>query len=358
MNILLVGGVWDSGIGRRSGVVEKLTNILQKLEDKGIFCGYNGGNYQLLRDSVRPISELFDVVIWMPDIDNGEEKLLNQIKANSPTTLLVQSKRMDSKGYTNKDLIQRLLKSHAGLGIAVREADVSEDKAFSLQLVDPLGNCYVETTDLEVFAYSLHARIKEIRSFTRQRSIYAGLVPENSVNPVFVDVVKEVAGKFTPLVAGASPERFLGNASTRCSFGFPAERLRDGLAVSKRNVNKEMLTKDQFVVVEPETVQNSVLYYGPDKPSVDAPIQVELFKQYSNVRYMIHGHVYVEGAPTTDRKIPCGCLEEVEEVLKLYPDTNITNFSVNLLGHGCIMFADNVDYFLQQQFKARPFLEE
>lgn len=57
-------------------------------------------------------------------------------------------------------------------------------------------------------------------------------------------------------------------------------------------------------------------YYGDYKPSVDTPSQIMLYQAYPKVNYMLHGHVYIDGFPFTNRCIPCGAIEEAHEIKK------------------------------------------
>ena len=69
---------------------------------------------------------------------------------------------------------------------------------------------------------------------------------------------------------------------------------------------------------------------------------------------MIHSHVFVKDALITDKMIPCGALEEVNEIMKLIYNNGLTSdFSINLKGHGSISFASNIDYFNKIEYNAR-----
>ena len=72
---------------------------------------------------------------------------------------------------------------------------------------------------------------------------------------------------------------------------------------------------------------------------------------------MVHGHVYIEGAPMTRHKVPCGFLEEVIDILEVIKDKNTKEFSINLLGHGCLIACNDLAYFDTIKLKARPFTE-
>jgi hypothetical protein len=62
---------------------------------------------------------------------------------------------------------------------------------------------------------------------------------------------------------------------------------------------------------------------------------------------MIHSHCYVEGAPFTTMSVPCGAIEEVEEVLTAlnenYGDLNGKRYILNLIGHGSLIMGECVD---------------
>jgi hypothetical protein len=144
----------------------------------------------------------------------------------------------------------------------------------------------------------------------------------------------------------------LGNASFRCESGFPSFRGKGKIYVTRRNIDKRNLGINSFVAVE-DTPEH-VSYYGDDKPSVDTPIQLALYKTLPRINFMIHSHAYIYGAPMTKKIIPCGVLEEIEEILWAIPDGDLNWFFVNLLGHGSICagvqsrMLGNVKYYARE----------
>ena len=114
-----------------------------------------------------------------------------------------------------------------------------------------------------------------------------------------------------------------------------------------------------FVPVKPH-MDKYIQYTGDFKPSVDAPIQIKLFDYYKNVKYMIHGHAYVLRAFITEHKIPCGFIEEFDDITSIIPDPNTANFCINLRGHGCLILANDIEYLHSQldNLVARPFPEQ
>ena len=61
---------------------------------------------------------------------------------------------------------------------------------------------------------------------------------------------------------------------------------------------------------------------------------------------MIHSHCYIHGAIYTSKSIPCGAVEEVDEVLDLIDNTygmrDLDYYAVNLKGHGSILMVSDV----------------
>lgn len=180
-----------------------------------------------------------------------------------------------------------------------------------------------------------------------------------------MDATRQLGEQFTEYVEAVNPDRFMGNASTRCCHGFPSARSDNGTVfMSRRNVDKTIISSDEFVEVTNDASSGNTLYFGDQKPSVDSPVQLRLYERYPNVNYIVHGHVYVKGAPFTDACIPCGFLEELEEIANKFPDmlrralvSTAGNFVINLRGHGCLILASDVAYLTGHEFLSRPVFE-
>lgn len=339
--MFIVGGTFDNNGGKPSFFVNEMMHIL------GI-PGINGGELSTLGMSF----SFTDTLIWMPNIDNSEDKILPTIKADNPHMLLVQSKRVHDGNYTPADVVGRLLKSRALLGIVIERVF----GRYEFQLMDPLGNRHCKTNDVVVLCAALKSRIQEIKRMSRVPSTRTGPVKEFTIDDKFVSVIKDFGNRFSTFINAINPNRLLGNASTRCESGFPAINDRGRMFVSRRNVDKKTLQSSDFVEIE--LGNGRIFYHGDNKPSVDSPVQAKLFHCFPNIRYMIHGHVYIEDAPTTEHKIPCGFLEEVGDILDVITDPMVSQFSVNLLGHGCLIACRDLDYFDTIKLTGRPFPEE
>jgi hypothetical protein len=343
---MIIGGSFD----RQGG---KPSKIIQELAAETGWAVRNGGR---LEDISALDFKKFDVLLWMPNIDNAEEKILPAIKDKNPKLLLISSKRVVEKKYHEMDVIGRLLKTRSNLGVMIEKTEKGD---YNFKLLDPLGNQFCNSASVKDLAQSMAKRVGEIRALTRIGSLKIGDEKPSEVDPDFVAIVRDLGDEFSRHVNAINPERFLGNASTRrttrCCHGFPAQRTEDTYMISRRNVDKQTMGPDDFVHVRKD--EDAVRYYGDKKPSVDSPIQIRLFNRYANVNYIVHGHVYIDGAPVTDSKVPCGHVEEFNEIAKLAPDASASNFAVNLKGHGCLILAKDTEYLKKLKFKGRPFPE-
>lgn len=341
--MFVVVGTFDQNQGRPSSIGRQ---IIAHLDCEGI----NGGN---LRELDLDFSQ-FDALLWMPNIDNSEDKLISRIKAKNRKLLLISSKRCVETEYHESDVVGRLLKTRSNLGIMIEK-----EGRYRFKLLDPLGNIFCDTTDLEELCQSLLQRVEFLLSLTRWSSSQVAEIRDFSISPEFLDIVRSYGDEFSKFVNAINPNRFLGNAATRCSHGFPAQRQGERIFVSRRNVDKQGMGEKDFVETSLviSTMANQVGYYGNQKPSVDTPVQLLLFDYYPAVHYMIHGHVYVKGAPMTKSKIPCGYLEEFVEVAHLFPSPDSKNFAINLRGHGCLIMASDLEFMRQVELQGRSFPE-
>jgi hypothetical protein len=349
---VIVGGDWDQNGGRSSFWVSQLSEALVRKGNVS-YTLFNGG---VLGDLIKTVSSRVfknaDVLLWMPNLSNVEDKILPNIKKNYPKLVLIQSKRVDERDYSQLYLIKRLLSSHSALGLVI---DASNGKN-QCKVIDPLGNLWYEGVNVPDIAEALFTRAFAIARMSRVGCVRSGDRENFTLDPKYLEVVRELGIEFDNVINAANPERFLGNSSTRCSHGFPSFRSKGEMFVSKRNVDKTIISSEQFVEVELDSI--GVRYKGDHKPSVDTPIQLALYRKYPNVNFLVHGHCYVEGAPTTEENIPCGFTEEVNEILKVQPQTDMLKFVVNLKGHGCLLFSDTIEGLKDHKFISRDVFED
>lgn len=359
MKILVVGGTWGEDKGKASGLITKLSNELKDYDT----IAYNGGNYNQL-STIIECAFNYDVVFWFANVEDNSLAKIRNVKDYVPKCMLVTSKRNDSNKYSFEELLQRALANKSNLCF---EFSKMEEKLFNIRVFDPLGCVWYDGTDLTKAVENTIKRIKFLSSMTRKPSVQSTekvKITFTKSDEKFLEIVKSSAEKFHELMCLPSDvKRFVGNASlrfkepTRCMSGFPAIRKEDVILISKRNVDKTGITEKDFVPCFLNKDEN-VEYFGENKPSVDSPVQVRLFKALPNIDYILHGHVYIKNATITSIAIPCGALEEVGEILKEV--NTLSDFIVlNLKGHGCLVMASekNLKKMSKVKFIVRPIPE-
>lgn len=357
-NLLIVTGTFDKDQGKASYFGTNIYEAFKSAYDEDTILFLNGGNLTSLDETFQNIGQ-FKVIVWMPLIDNSEDKYLGDIKKKNTTALLIQSKRNDSNKYTNFDLVKRMFAAHSNLCLEISKVDgMTAGYTYNFKLLDPLGNIWYDGPFIKVAADRMTQVVQRLLSMTRypSRQVTDNDI-DKDVDRHFLEAVKSYGWRFSTLINHAiNKQRFLGNASTRCMRGFPAQKNDNVILVSKRNVEKESISAQEFVPVNLQG--NEVCYYGDHKPSVDSAVQIMLFNYYPYVKYIIHGHTYIPGCIYTAKHVPCGCIEEFQEITQLVPDQGSYNFSINLVGHGCIILANDLDYIAGLPMVARDFPED
>ena len=352
--ILFVGGGWDLIEGKKSKIVDEFAKHLPNA------TVYNGGDYNDLNKILESCTN-YDTVIWWANVPNELPKIRNVKEINYKAMLVSSKRNVDSK-YSFQDLLQRSFALKSNLTVEFSK----NDNKYNMKLFDPLGNVWYEGLDIEECSKALLDRLVFIKSITRESTVSSEenigelawffnmykeemyKTDDNHEIPIkkeFLSIVRDYAYKFAETTFQTKDvKRFLGNASFRCPKGFPSFREGKYIFVSKRNVNKEFIGIDEFV---PVYLKDGKIYYcGDNKPSVDTPIQVRMYNLLPNINYMIHSHCYIEDSPFTEKALPCGAIEEVDEISKLLNDYYDNDFNrdfylINLLGHGSIMMSNN-----------------
>lgn len=330
IKISIVGGNFDTENGKKSSVISKLG---ENFNNASI---YNGGN-------INNIENIFadngfkesDLIIWMPNIQNETPKNYPNKKRGS---VLICSKIMRDN-YTRVDAISRIFKMHGNAVIAITK----DQNIFTFELIDALGNTWYKGSQLN----KLSDKILEFYSFTKSAirlpSIKISTDSDDNIENYsleeFIGINKELQYK----IETSCGNRFFGNISTRCQKLFPSLRY-NSIYVSPRNSNKKSLTT--LDMVKCFLHNNTVFYYGNNKPSVDTPIQLAIYDKYPNINFMIHGHAKVKNAPTTSNYCLCGDFNEVNEISELIDDTSSYGI-INLKKHGFLIYANNTKQLVE-----------
>ena len=349
--IVLVGGTWDKNGGKPSKIINIMYNALIS-EGKDVTM-YNGGPYQRLN---RIQMSKADIIMWFPNIPNYLNEKLG-IKKTFPKTILVTSKNNVGEVYSLQEIIVHGLALKSNLILEI----FGRPNKYWGQIIDPLGNVWLEPTDdFSLIAKVIVNRTEYLKNITRKPTVQSPEISKKLLltneNKKFLKFIQKSADTFHNLINPTKGvKRFLGNASFRCTDGFPSLISSNGdIYVSRRNIDKKSLKLDEFVQVGYNPDKDITWYRGDYKPSVDTVIQVQLYQHlaFNKIKYMIHSHVYVKHAPFTETMVPCGGLEEVDEILKTIKKYKINTeftFAINLIGHGSLICAEIPEDF--EKFK-------
>lgn len=143
-----------------------------------------------------------------------------------------------------------------------------------------------------------------------------------------------------------------GNLSLRAN-------LQGDLIVSPTGVCKADLRASQMVCVRNEG-EGRLPYYGPNRPSIDTPVQAAVYRNYTGIVALLHVHadtVAVEDPIRTSFPYPCGTYQEVVEVCSALRDSGRNaneGFCLELAHHGYLI-GFTLRQFLVLPYRIRSF---
>ena len=342
---LFVAGTWDSKDGKESGLMKKMYYLLKQDYDIDYF---NGGNYEQLKTIIASAKK-YDIIFWLANINNDLEKLEN-IKNVNPLALVIGSKRNHYEEYSFVDILNKSLIKRHNLTI---EFSRSDEKKFKMLLFDPLGTVWYDGFEIKDLVENMKNRINFILTTKRERTFKADGPVDIPNHEEFFQYTRDVANIFHETINHADGvTRFLGNASFK---------MNNRIYVSRRDVDKALINKENFV--ESFSKDNKVYYYGDYKPSKDTVVQIKLYKLFPEINYIVHSHCYADGAAFTKTPVPCGSLDEIDEILYVIKNEynnefNLSYYKFNLKGHGTLIMAKTIDELKQTKFITRNIPEK
>lgn len=360
MKVLLTAGTWNKELnneghyGKKSGLIEKMYELLKNEKDLEIDY-YNGGKYEDLSALVESAKN-YELIFWMANVPNELPKVRDVKKVN-PMALVIGSKRnhydqnKDDLEYTFVEILNKALLQRNNLTIEFSK--LKDQTNFKMLLFDPLGTSWYDGYNLEELVDAMMKRIRFIMTTRRKKTYQVEGIKEIPNHEEFFQYVREVAEIFHQTIEHSpGVTRLLGNASFRYN---------NEIYVSERDVDKSLIDKTKFVNIFLN--DNKVHYYGDKKPSKDAVVQIRLYDMLPNINYIVHSHCYVEEGHKTRIPVPCGALDEIDEVLKVIKehydnDYERYEYIINLNGHGCLLLANNLDILKEKKFITRHLPEE
>lgn len=348
LELLVIGGVFNENGGAVSSFADAL---VERFRTQFSIESRNGGTLEQLEKVIQS-SDRFPAVVWLAHVDDSS--YVSRIKATNKRCLLVQARRNDRKMHTIDEIVADMIESRTNLYLVIDH----DTKKFDFKVIDALGNLWYQGAEAAEVIRRLKWYISYMLDLTRLSIVASDPdKKEMVVEEDFIKIVRLYSAMFKAVsgktIAG---EPAFDEARFRYLHGYPSIRMNDTVLISSRSIESDRITQSDFVVVEKRG--GRVCYSGSCKPGSDAPVQLELYSYYEDIRYIIHGHCYVEKVPTTMMHVPCGYLEEVEEIKKIYQNCHNTDFAINVLGHGCYICAQNLGYFTQCRLVAKPFPEK
>lgn len=355
MKLLLTAGTWnkekneEETYGKESHLIAKMYNLLLNEKDFDIDY-FNGGKYEDLEELVNKSNE-YNIIFWMANVPNELPKIRDVKKVN-PMALVIGSKRnhydykKEKLEYTFVDILNKSLSQRNNLTIEFSK--LKDENRFKMLLFDPLGTCWYDGYDLKMLVESMLARIRFILTTRRERTYGINEIVKIPEHKEFFKYVRDVVEIFHKTIEHTSGiTRLLGNASFRYN---------NKIYVSERDVDKSIIDSSKFVNVFIN--EEKVYYYGNKKPSKDAVVQIRLYDMLPNINYIVHSHCYAKGGYFTNVPVPCGALDEIDEVMKVIKkyydnDLNKDEYIINLKGHGCLILANNLDLLQKNTYSTR-----
>lgn len=346
MKVSIIGGNFGDN-PKQSSIINKMFKDFSDRKDniESVYM-YNGGALNILPSYVSN-----DLIIWMPNIDNANHK---QYPNKQQGSVMICSKVM-REGYTNVDAVSRIFKMHANAVIAIYDNNGTKE----FKLIDALGNVWIKTSNINTLIDSIIGFYEFTKKAIRINSVQIDKdLPQ--VNDFMKDVEKstkflydlaefiQINNQLSSYIQLSCGERFFGNLSTRCQKLFPTIKQGNTLMyVSPRNSDKKYLEAEDFVPCF-INYYNEVAYYGERKPSVDSPVQLEIYNNFPNINFMIHGHAFIDNAVETENYCLCGDLNEYDEIKDLIT-SNIGG--INLKNHGFLIYADTIENLKKYAFQ-------
>lgn len=323
---VVVGGNW--------GEFRRPSKIAQGIADEFGADLFNGGPADALQ--YLDVSD-YGLIFWLPNVPNEEPK---HYPHKGLGATMVVSKVM-REGITQADAAKRIFAMGGNAVVEIYPVDRVVGDRMVFRLADALNHQWYRGNDVSGLAVAARKLHKWSRHQIRVRT-FPALVGAPSV-PEMAELLQLVQ-KLSRQVENQLGQRYFGNVSTRCVKLFPSARLAGSLAVqawvSPRNVDKRFIEPNDMVAVQQERSGKAVEYEGSRKPSVDAAVQLELYRHHPTLRFMIHGHAYIAEAPYTEHYYPCGDLRELLEVSELLSKGHRC---INLKSHGFLIAAAGME---------------
>jgi hypothetical protein len=366
--ILILGGYFGFGKDNHRSTIatERVANPfwMHNSTKNDEITVVNGGELYELEKIFKKLNN-YDIIVWMPQFENDmpERYDIQNIKNNIPTKILILG---IYETVSDEDMIEIALKAKANLVMAI--GDITK-----VRVIDPLGCMWYNG---EIFKATTTAidRINYLQSITRQKTTSVKATQENLIlkwyfdpfgqemkksaidakvtpDQTFIRIIHELSDKVRPLMPQIRTNANNPPQVGRCSKTMPSYRIGKHIYASTRAIDGDYICDTDFVPAW-QNKDGKVFYAGTKKPSIDTPIHIKLYSQLPNINYIVHLHCYANypgmSLPMVEKAIPCGAIENADEILKIINEFNLKNESkmaINIKGHGCFIMCQHSSDF-------------
>ena len=274
----------------------------------------------------------FDTILFFPCNPSDYSVAANLIKVKNPNTLLVTLLDNPNDDMQMLHKINLALESRSNLFVEVTK----KGRLCMASVSDPLGNVFNEnTTIMPIIAKTLINRLRQLSGYSRMRSIQTA-----------IDTIadKSSATKFIEAVSCYSETIHAGR-------DIPFRMIQPSMKIGKDTFFSKRWCRDIDITVpsmmSSDLAGEFVSFYGDQRPSLDTPAHLMLYKKLPWARFIIHSRSYILDAPLVDEVFSCGAVELWHKVMAMHRLLGCSKkarrgkmIRLNLNGNGSIIISE------------------
>lgn len=356
LNLLFVAGNWGPDGGRPSKYMDQLAEHLAK-KVTGHVDVHNGGTIEELKEILETRAKQNEVVFWSPNIPNELKNGILTPKDYNPACTLINFKRNDHGRLSYDDLKSLMIAQKADITCEVFKDDTGRYQMRIFDIQDCLISHFTPNTGKSMT--DLVSRIYILRSLSYSRLSSSG-ESHPILNPNFEEIANAYA-KFGEFLKKQIKNNFIRRHLGEIAFRGFMDSLtpsNDTVVVNARHVKLDMI-HEKSAYVTTRLLSNRVNYYGETRPCFNSSTYLRVLSHLPKVRYIFFSDLYCNDAKYTEKVLPSQCIEQVAEILFVIRSYCYeTNFAINLLGCGSMIFLSSLDkldeYLSKLQRRGQP----
>lgn len=141
--ILIVTGTFCKEGGKSSYFGQMIFESFNEMPDSDIKF-INGGTFDCLSILFSDVPN-YNVIFWMPHVEDSEDNYLPSIKRENKTAILIQARRNDHNCYTTFQIVEKMFSVRSNLCLEISKIETSK---YKFRVLDPLGNLWYSGTNI------------------------------------------------------------------------------------------------------------------------------------------------------------------------------------------------------------------